>query len=117
MRYGDMRGEAGRENDRLEPWLKSCPRLDGAALDDRRARGGGAETECCGGNGRDNEGCPVAGGTERALFTGEMYDYPTISPDGSKALWSVYLDTGFSAGWYTYEYTGPPGPPPAPETT
>ena len=64
MRYGDMRGEAGRENDRLEPWLKSCPRLDGAALDDRRARGGGAETECCGGNGRDNEGCPVAGGTD-----------------------------------------------------
>ena len=48
---------------------------------------------------------PVAGGAERALFTGEVYDDPRISPDGSKALWSWYLG---GSGWYTYEYAGPP---------
>lgn len=55
---------------------------------------------------------PLAGGAETALFTGEIYDYPRISPGGTKALWSWWFG-GY--GWYTYEYSGPPAPPPAPQ--
>jgi hypothetical protein len=53
---------------------------------------------------------PVAGGAESTLFAGEVYDFPSISPSGSKASWTWFL-SGY--GWYTYAYTGPPPPPPA----
>lgn len=53
---------------------------------------------------------PVAGGAESTLFSGEVYDFPAISPSGTKASWTWFF-SGY--GWYTYAYTGPPPPPPA----
>lgn len=40
-----------------------------------------------------------AGGRNLTLFDGEIYDFPRISPDGTRALWSFFL-SGY--GWFTY---------------
>ncbi|MEV4420296.1 hypothetical protein AB0L40_10020 [Patulibacter sp. NPDC049589] len=42
---------------------------------------------------------PVGGGATTPLFTGPVYEYPRLSPDGTHVLWE-FPDTN---GWYTYE--------------
>ncbi|MGD9695238.1 MAG: hypothetical protein AB7V42_06205 [Thermoleophilia bacterium] len=50
---------------------------------------------------------PLApGGLDATLFSGEIYDFPRISPSGAQALWSFYLG-GY--GWYTYLAPGSGG--------
>lgn len=52
-----------------------------------------------------------AGGADRTLFSGEIYDLPRISPGGDQALWSFYLG---GTGWFTYLAPGTgTGYPPA----
>jgi hypothetical protein len=48
---------------------------------------------------------PVGGGATTPLFTGAVYDYPRLSPDGTHALWESLLPNG----WYTYDAPNPDG--------
>ncbi|WP_026911130.1 TolB family protein [Patulibacter minatonensis] len=49
---------------------------------------------------------PVGGGATTPLFTGPVYSFPRLAPDGAHVLWEVFIAT---QGWYTYQGPGTTG--------